>query len=54
MPTQSMFPELATPLIRSTGILASQTLLEMAIAGKKGKLSLAENKIIGKVLKSLI
>ena len=34
MPTQSMFPELATPLIRSTGILASQTLLEMATAGK--------------------
>ena len=34
MPTQSMFPELATPLIRSTGILASQTLVEMATAGK--------------------
>ena len=34
MPTQSMFPELATPLIRSTGILASQTLVEMAAAGK--------------------
>ena len=33
MPTQSMFPELATPLIRSTGILASQT-FEMATAGK--------------------
>ena len=31
---QSMFPELATPLIRSTGILASQTLVEMATAGK--------------------
>ena len=34
MLTQSMFPELATPLIRSTGILASQTLAEMATAGK--------------------
>tara|TARA_B100000212_G_scaffold115560_1_gene86184 strand:+ start:1980 stop:3125 length:1146 start_codon:yes stop_codon:yes gene_type:complete len=34
MLTQSMFPELATPLIRSTGILASQTLVEMATAGK--------------------
>ena len=34
MQTESMFPELATPLTRSTGILASQTLLEMATAGK--------------------
>ena len=34
MLTQSMFPELATPLTRSTGILASQTLVAMATAGK--------------------
>ena len=34
MQTESMFPELATPLTRSTGILASQTLFEMATAGK--------------------
>ena len=34
MHTESMFPELATPLTRSTGILASQALIEMAAAGK--------------------
>ena len=34
MHTESMFPELATPLTRSTGILASQALFEMAAAGK--------------------
>ena len=46
MPTQSMFPELATPLIRSTGILASQTLLEMATAGKiSSELPLTDSQI---------